>query len=58
MLETRPGILIVDDEPSVRMSMSLVLTEIGYLVRSAEDGSTALSEMRQEFPEIFLFRPQ
>ena len=54
MPETRTGILIVDDEPSVRMSMSLVLTEIGYQVRSAEDGSSALREMRQEIPEILL----
>lgn len=54
MPETRTGILIVDDEPSVRMSMSLVLTEMGYQVRSAEGGSSALSEMRQEIPEILL----
>jgi CheY-like chemotaxis protein len=54
MLEARPGILIVDDEPSVRNSMALVLTEMGYQVRSAEDGLSALSEMRQEIPEILL----
>jgi DNA-binding NtrC family response regulator len=28
-------LLIVDDEPSIRNSMAQVLTEIGYLVRSA-----------------------
>jgi CheY-like chemotaxis protein len=54
MLETRPGILIVDDEPSIRMSMSLVLNEMGYQARSAEDGPSALSEIRQEIPEILL----
>jgi CheY-like chemotaxis protein len=47
-------LLIVDDEPSVRYSLSCVLTEIGYDVRSAEDGFQALLEIRNEIPEILL----
>jgi len=54
MSETRPGILIVDDKPSVRTSLSLLLGEIGYRVRSAGDGFSALREIRQEIPEILL----
>jgi CheY-like chemotaxis protein len=47
-------LLIVDDEPSVRNSMSQVLVEIGYSVRSAEDGFSALVEIRKEIPDIIL----
>jgi CheY-like chemotaxis protein len=54
MPETKARLLIVDDEPSVRMSISTTLTEIGYNVRAVEDGSSALSEMQQEIPDILL----
>ena len=54
MLETRAKLLIADDEPSIRMAMSIVLTEIGYHVRSAQDGFSALAEMRKETPDILL----
>jgi CheY-like chemotaxis protein len=47
-------LLIVDDEPSIRNSMSQVLVEIGYSVRSAEDGFSALVEIREEIPDIIL----
>ena len=47
-------LLIVDDEPSIRYSLACVLTEIGYDVRSAEDGFSALLEIRNEVPEILL----
>ena len=54
MLETRAKLLIADDEPSIRLAMSHVLTEIGYQVRSAQDGFSALAEMRRETPDILL----
>lgn len=54
MPNTRTRLLIVDDEPSIRTSMSLVLAEIGYSVRSAENGFSALREIRQEMPDILL----
>ena len=47
-------LLIVDDESSIRESLSQVLTEIGYSVRSAEDGFSALREIRNEVPELLL----
>lgn len=47
-------LLIVDDEPSIRTSMAQVLTEIGYFVRSAHDGFSALVEIREGIPDIIL----
>ena len=47
-------LLIVDDELSIRTSMAQVLTEIGYRVQSAEDGFSALVEIRNEIPDIIL----
>ncbi|MDR3752146.1 MAG: response regulator [Terracidiphilus sp.] len=54
MPDTTARLLIVDDEPSIRTSMSHVLTEIGYGVRTANDGFAALRELRQEVPDIVL----
>src|ERR1035441_7621567 len=54
MPNMQPTLLIVDDEPTIRESLSLVLTEIGYSVRSAEDGFSALREIRNEVPELLL----
>jgi len=34
--------------------MSLVLGEMGYCVRSADNGFSALREIRQEMPDILL----
>ena len=47
-------LLIVDDEASIRRSMSDVLAEIGFRVRSAEDGLSALRESQEEIPDILL----
>jgi CheY-like chemotaxis protein len=47
-------ILIAEDESSIRLSMSLVLTKLGYHVRSAADGFSALREIRVELPDILL----
>ena len=47
-------LLIVDDEPALRMSLSHIFMALGYSVRCAEDGFSALSELRQETPDIIL----
>ena len=39
-------ILVVDDEADVRKSVRLVLTKAGYEVREAEDGETAITQIR------------
>jgi CheY-like chemotaxis protein len=54
MPNTKARLLIVDDEPSIRMSLSLVLHEIGYFVRTAADGLSALGELRIDVPDILL----
>ncbi len=51
---TKASMLIVDDKSSVRTSLSLALTEIGHSVRSAQDGFSALRELREEIPDILL----
>lgn len=47
-------VLVVDDQLGIRTSISLVLTEFGYSVRSAEDGHSALNAIRQENPDILI----
>jgi|SRR5579863_5487022 len=47
-------ILIVDDDPVIRMSMQLVFDELGFSARSAEGGFAALRQIRQEMPDILL----
>lgn len=44
----------MDDEVSIRTSLSYILSEIGYYVHTAEDGFSALVEMRKEVPDILL----
>jgi CheY-like chemotaxis protein len=54
MTDARTRLLIADDEPLIRATMSHELTQIGYRVRSAEDGFSALHELRKEVPDILI----
>lgn len=47
-------LIVVDDEPIARTSFCSILTQVGYNVRSAEDGFTALALMRDFMPDILL----
>jgi CheY-like chemotaxis protein len=47
-------LLIVDDEPAIRTLISQLLSGIGYHVRSAEDGISALAEIQNQMPDIIL----
>jgi CheY-like chemotaxis protein len=47
-------LLIVDDDLQVRTLLSVILTKSGHRVCSAEDGFSALAEMRKEIPDIIL----
>ena len=38
-------ILVVDDEPEIRQSLSGVLEDEGYIVQTAEDGESCLSTL-------------
>src|SRR5271168_3860996 len=54
MPEAKTSLVVVDDEISIRTSLSQILTETGYVVRSAADGFSALVEIRREVPEILI----
>jgi len=54
MPNTPLRLLVVDDEPSLRTTLSLVLRESGYDVRSAGNGFSALSEIRNAVPDILI----
>ena len=54
MFNSKLQILVVDDEPSLRAMLSISLRELGYEVRSAADGFSALSEMRDTVPDILI----
>ncbi len=47
-------VLIVDDEESIRNSLSGVLMDEGFSVLKAEDGLKALQIMKREVPEVIL----
>jgi CheY-like chemotaxis protein len=47
-------LLIVDDSQLIRTSISHLLAEVGYSVRTAHDGFSALRELRGEIPDILL----
>ena len=54
MPDTKLRLLVVDDEPSLRESFSLVFHQLGYDVRSAEDGFAALFEIGKLIPDVIL----
>jgi CheY-like chemotaxis protein len=54
MLERKPALLVVDDELIIRTTLSLMLMELGYCVRTAEDGISALAEIQKEVPDLLV----
>ncbi len=48
------NILIVDDEADIRTSLSGILEDEGYKVRSAEDGKKALELVSEKVPSLVL----
>jgi CheY-like chemotaxis protein len=54
MVLTKPTLLIVDDDASIRNTLTLIFSELGYCVRSASDGLSALALCRESEPEILL----
>ena len=51
---TKANLLIVDDALSIRMLLSQILARDGYTTRSAEDGFSALAEIRREVPDLLI----
>lgn len=54
MLDKPGELLIVDEDNSNRNSLSLIFSELGYRVRSAEGALSALSEIRKKIPDVLL----
>ena len=47
-------ILIVDDEPNIRLSLEFLMKKAGYEVRAAKDGEEALAEIARAKPDLVL----
>jgi DNA-binding NtrC family response regulator len=54
MTTHKTKLLLVDDDAALRHLLSVILTHSGYDVRSAQDGFSALAEIRAEVPDILL----
>jgi CheY-like chemotaxis protein len=54
MPNAKVKLLIVDDELSLRTSLSQIFSTLRYDVQSAEDGFSALAAVRNEMPDILL----
>jgi CheY-like chemotaxis protein len=50
----RTNLLIVDDDAQLRSLLTAILTQAGYRVRSAEDGFSALVQIRADMPDVIL----
>ncbi|MFN8638583.1 MAG: response regulator [Dehalococcoidia bacterium] len=47
-------VLVVEDEPAIRMVLTEVLSDEGYEVRGAGDGQTALGLLEEWVPRVIL----
>lgn len=54
MPDSRAKLHIVDDDVPIRKYLGVLFSELGYCVRSVRDGTSALSEIRHEHPDILL----
>jgi two-component system alkaline phosphatase synthesis response regulator PhoP len=50
----KPRVLIVEDEPHIRLSLEVLLDRAGYDTISATDGEEGLSLIRQRRPDVVL----
>lgn len=51
---SKAQILVVDDEPSVRESLGMLLRSVGYDVAIAENGVSAVSHLDQRVPDLIV----
>lgn len=49
---SKPQILVVDDEASIRESFAMLLTSVGYDVTIAKDGFDALLQLKRSLPDL------
>jgi CheY-like chemotaxis protein len=50
----KPKLLIVDDEPVTRTLLTQIFSNMGHEVKTAEDGFSALEQIRAEVPDVLL----
>ncbi len=53
-MESKPTILVVDDEPAIRLGLAATISRHGYNVVIAEDGRDALLKAREVLPDLIL----
>lgn len=51
---SKPRILVVDDEPSVRETLGMLLMSAGYDVAMAENGISAVAQLNQRAPDLIV----
>ena len=54
MWQTKPKLLIVDDEPVTRTLLTQIFSSRGHDVKTAEDGFSALEQIRANVPDVLL----
>src|ERR1700679_4179841 len=47
-------LLVIDDEAKARRTLSVLLRALGYSVRAAPDGFSALNAIRDEIPDLLI----
>ena len=52
--ETRPRVLVVEDDPSLAVMLRYNLEKLGYLVEEASDGQEALLRVAEQAPDLVL----
>jgi DNA-binding response OmpR family regulator len=50
----KPTILVADDEPSILLSLQVLLQKAGFVVRVARDGEEAIQALEQSMPSLIL----
>ncbi|MFN8411595.1 MAG: response regulator [Anaerolineales bacterium] len=53
-MDSKPTILIVDDEPAIRMGLAATIGRHGYTVVTAKDGSDGLEKAREISPDVIV----
>jgi DNA-binding NtrC family response regulator len=51
---SKPQILVVDDDPSIRESLGMLLTSVGYDVIVAENGASAVSHLGRTVADLMV----
>ncbi|HKY56376.1 MAG TPA: hybrid sensor histidine kinase/response regulator, partial [Anaerolineales bacterium] len=53
-MDTKPTILIIDDEPSLLMGLAATIRRQGYTVVTASDGNDGLQKAKESKPDLIL----